>query len=283
MPPQATAVPSCGASTAIEGTDDLPLTPDETLVKATLAGDEAAFAELYRRHVGRITGYVRNRVRDMSRWDDVVQETFVQAFMRLDEFDREPGSFRQWLIGAVARYAVLKCFTAQRRDIRMVELVSEQAGVEGFLPGEFRTAQAVDADAETDVSTDVRELLARLSPNERDVIELAVLEGKSRAVVAEELGISEASVKAVQSKALRRMRGDLPPAPGRPEPRGPRPRAGGVYRSGNGWRAEMWAPDANGVVRRWRKHAPTWEAAEAERLALCAELLPEFAFAGSAA
>ncbi|HEY8430134.1 MAG TPA: sigma factor, partial [Sandaracinaceae bacterium] len=52
--------------------------PDEVLVERARAGDERAFAKLYRRHAPYVAGVVYRLMGDELELDEIVQDTFVE-------------------------------------------------------------------------------------------------------------------------------------------------------------------------------------------------------------
>ena len=69
---------------------------DAALVQRALDGDRWAMEALYRRHVKRVTNAVTRMIGRESEADDVVQETFLTAFSRLERL-RDPAAFRGWV------------------------------------------------------------------------------------------------------------------------------------------------------------------------------------------
>ena len=69
---------------------------EEELVAAAKDGNPYAFEALFRRYRGPITGYVRARVRDEGRTEDIVQEIFFSAHNSLATLSK-PRAFRGWL------------------------------------------------------------------------------------------------------------------------------------------------------------------------------------------
>jgi RNA polymerase sigma-70 factor (ECF subfamily) len=81
------------------------VTPDETLVHRTRAGDGFAREELFRRHWGvayrvayRLLGHEQDAL-------DAVQEAVLKALTHLDDFDGRSG-FRTWLLRIVTNAAL---------------------------------------------------------------------------------------------------------------------------------------------------------------------------------
>ncbi|MCA9619925.1 MAG: sigma-70 family RNA polymerase sigma factor, partial [Myxococcales bacterium] len=78
--------------------------PDE-LVQRAQAGDEAAFAELYRRHDRRAWRVARNLVPSDEDARDLVQEAFLRVFKNLERFDFNH-AFSTWLYRIVTNLAI---------------------------------------------------------------------------------------------------------------------------------------------------------------------------------
>jgi RNA polymerase sigma-70 factor, ECF subfamily len=76
----------------------LPTLPHTTteLVHRALEGDSWAEETLYRNHVHGVTNFCLRMIRSRVDTEDVVQETFVQAFRKLHTL-REPEKFQSWL------------------------------------------------------------------------------------------------------------------------------------------------------------------------------------------
>ena len=69
---------------------------DEGLVRETLAGSQASFQLLVERYQERIFSLARHYTRNPVDVEDLVQDTFLKAYSRLDTFERQ-SSFFTWL------------------------------------------------------------------------------------------------------------------------------------------------------------------------------------------
>ncbi len=74
-----------------------PDTPDERLVSAARAGDEAAFATLVERHRGVVFAYVYARLRHRDEAEDAAQEVFVRAWQQIARL-RSGTAWSPWLM-----------------------------------------------------------------------------------------------------------------------------------------------------------------------------------------
>ncbi len=102
--------------------DQTELAPDldARLVSESLAGDLAAFEQLVERHRA-VVYRIGARVVGRDEAHDVVQETFLRAYHRLDRF-RGEGAFRSWLLQIASNSAL---DAARRKDPVPVEDVPE--------------------------------------------------------------------------------------------------------------------------------------------------------------
>jgi RNA polymerase sigma-70 factor (ECF subfamily) len=78
--------------------------PDADLVQGALSGDLGAFEDLVRRHQ-RVVHRIAARIVGRDEADDVVQETFLRAYHRLDRF-RGESAFRSWLLQIASNSAL---------------------------------------------------------------------------------------------------------------------------------------------------------------------------------
>ena len=169
---------------------------DELLVRATLAGDEDAFAELVRRHKGRVFGTCSRFARDAQQLDDLSQEVFLRVWRKLGSF-RGDAPFEHWL----ARLTTTACYDFLRRERRH----RDQLSLDEF-PFEMRDT-GMDA---TIAAGHARELLdwamRRLSAEERLVVTLLEIEERSVRDIAAQTGWSESNVKVRAFRARARLK-----------------------------------------------------------------------------
>src|SRR3989441_9156016 len=78
---------------------------DVDLVNGALAGSERAFRELVQRYERSVFSVILRVVRDPSRAEELAQDTFVKAFLKLDTYAPER-KFSSWLL-AIAHHAAI--------------------------------------------------------------------------------------------------------------------------------------------------------------------------------
>jgi RNA polymerase sigma-70 factor (ECF subfamily) len=173
-----------------------PRRSDAALVAAALEGDERAKEALFRRYVAMVGGLsLRLLGRDVE-LEDVVQESFSQAFGALHTLER-PQAFASWLAAIATRTAIA--------TIRRRRLLSRLGLVRGE-PVHLETL--ISPTAPPDVAAElsaVYRLIAKLPVKERVVLVLRRVEELSMQEIVEQTGWSLAAVK----RALVRAEGLL--------------------------------------------------------------------------
>lgn len=124
---------------------------------------------------------------------DAVAETFARALGGIDSFSPD-GPVIGWLIGILRN--VLREQARQRREEPLGLVVSDAVLDADPLAG---LLQSEEADG-------VRHALALLSEDERQVVVLRVVEGRTSADAAVLTGRAPASVRMIQTRAVRRLR-----------------------------------------------------------------------------
>jgi RNA polymerase sigma-70 factor (ECF subfamily) len=174
---------------------------DAALVRAVSEGDEAALAELYRRHAAGAFAVAVRILRRGELAEDVVQDLFVRLWDHPGGFDPERGSLRSFLL-LQARTRSLDMLRAEgaRRRREHAEGVVDLAEASSDPELETLSGAALG---------EVRAAIAVLTPSEREAIELAFFGGLTYREVAEVLGAPEGTVKSRIRLGLQRMRRTL--------------------------------------------------------------------------
>jgi RNA polymerase sigma-70 factor (ECF subfamily) len=157
---------------------------DETeLIAAARSGDEDAFAELYRQHLGYVkaVGRVILRKNDV---EDMCQDTFLRAFTRLHSFEGN-SQFRTW----ITRIAVNQCLVSLRKGRRTNSEESNLTDIDARFARGDRDLEGVP------LRLDLEKLLRKLTRLQRRALEMAYVEDMPAQEIAEILGKSVACVK----------------------------------------------------------------------------------------
>jgi RNA polymerase sigma-70 factor (ECF subfamily) len=97
---------------------------DASLVVRTLAGDQAAYAELVSRYHGEVYHLALRSLRLREDAEDLTQEAFIRAYRALDSFDTAR-PFGAWIYAITARLCI---DFHRRRRVRVVSLTRPEPG-----------------------------------------------------------------------------------------------------------------------------------------------------------
>src|SRR5437660_9161545 len=167
---------------------------DETLIQSIAAGDRLAMRTLFARHRVSVYRWLLRLVVDEALAEDLLSEVFLDVWRHAASFEAR-SSLSTWLL-AIARY---KALSARRRrtdaelDEATVSTVPDTADDPEVTLQKKNRAEAL------------RQSLPRLSPEHREVIDLAYYHGKSVKEIAEIVSISEATVKTRMFYARRKL------------------------------------------------------------------------------
>ncbi len=172
---------------------------DEALMGAYQQGDTSAFETLYDRYAGRVYGYLKRRLSRREEQDEVFQQIFMKLHRSRSQYSsRYP--FSQWLF-VISRSVLLDY--QRKRGISPTEIAT--AGIESLETVPSRTSGLEPFDG-LETRSHVDAPWDRLTPEQSQVIQWRVLEERSFAEIAARLSRSEASVRQILSRALKKLR-----------------------------------------------------------------------------
>ena len=174
---------------------------DLQLHRRLSAGDRGAFDELYRRYSPTAYGIAYRLTGQQLLAQDVVHDAFLALWRAPEAFDATRGAFRSFFLALVHHRAV----DTIRREERLRARQDRAANLEAAA-GEDPSERVVDEDFLTRRRSEVRDALADLSAEQRQVLEMAYFGGKTQVRIAEELGIPLGTVKTRTFAALRKLR-----------------------------------------------------------------------------
>jgi RNA polymerase sigma-70 factor, ECF subfamily len=172
--------------------------PDLSLVKKARAGDFTAFEQLVTRHENRLYGLALRILRSPEDAEEAVQEAFMKALEKLDQF-RGEAKFSSWMI-RITTNGALKILQKNRKmpTDSMDSPADENSGQQG-LPRPEYIAKWRDTPEkfamEQEYEGIIRQALEQLDEKYRLVFLLRDVEELSTEETAEALGISVANVK----------------------------------------------------------------------------------------
>jgi RNA polymerase sigma-70 factor (ECF subfamily) len=164
---------------------------DAKVLRAFALGDEAAFAEIYRRYCGPMFAIALATIGRRDLASDAVQQAFIQAWRAVATYSPE-SDVAPWLF-TITRRAAIDLWRRERRHV----LAGEDQMVDRVEPG-----PSLEAAWE---AWQVRQAIDELTAAERDVVNLAYVEGLTHTETADRLGIPVGTVKSRSHRAHHRL------------------------------------------------------------------------------
>jgi RNA polymerase sigma-70 factor (ECF subfamily) len=173
--------------------DESPARLDETRLAVARAkeGDRDALQFLYVRYSNNIYGYVRSIVRDEHEAEDVTQHVFAKLMTSLVKYDDRGVPFFAWLL-RLARNVAIDHLRANR-----------------LTPTEEVIDPNASCGADLDRAETVREALATLPDEQRQVVFLRHVVGLTPGEIADRMGRSESSIHGLHHRGRRALQQEL--------------------------------------------------------------------------
>lgn len=168
---------------------------DSTLVRAVQAGDNAAYAELYRRHYPSVKRTCVRRLGDLTEADEIAQAAFVRAFERIDrcEGDRRFGAWVQ----VIAHRLCIDAIRARARTSPDAEPLGEET-----TPGHESPEESLLRGERVD---HLNRALAMLPARQREVVIARHVDERGPGEIAASLGLTVGAVDSLLLRGRRRL------------------------------------------------------------------------------
>jgi len=163
------------------------------LIELSKLGDASAQTRLYHNYARAMLNTCYRLVNHKEEAEDLLQEIFTEAFMKLDKF-RYESTFGAWL----KRITVNRCINHLKRKRVPLILTEEITQHEGTS---HEDVQPSDLEVEK-----IRKAMHRLPDGFRMVFSLYLLEGYDHEEISQILGISVSTSKSQYSRAKQKIR-----------------------------------------------------------------------------
>jgi RNA polymerase sigma-70 factor, ECF subfamily len=179
---------------------------DEILAARVASGDRAALEILYDQYAATVLGLALKIIGDRVVAEEVLQETFWRVWQSAVTYKPQRGPFAGWLF-RIARNLAIDVY--RRRSVRP-QTISERAGADPILDGMPDPNMDVENQAQSNLKAQqLRNALATLPREQRQVIEMAYFAGMTRQEIAEATGEALGTIHTRARLGLRKLREEL--------------------------------------------------------------------------
>ena len=176
---------------------------DVALIRRMVDADETAFGALYDRWVRSLYSLVLHLLKDPDEAEDVVEETFWQAWRKASSYEPSKGAVSTWLLTIGRRKALDRIRAKKRhkedpigRDRTFADLPSPALDPSQDMEG-------------SELREHVRAALKELPSEQREVLELGYCNGMSQTEIADATGQPLGTVKTRMRLAMQKLREPL--------------------------------------------------------------------------
>jgi RNA polymerase sigma-70 factor (ECF subfamily) len=180
---------------------------DAALVAQARTGDQEAFRALVERHSRPVFRLAYRMTGNEEDAEDVVQETFLRAYRRLDQFEMK-SQVGSWLHRIAANCAYDQLRSRVRRKEDPLEAEPDE-GPSPALPSQTPAPDRLVWSAE--VGRKVKTAMGRLSHVEKSAFVLRHYEGLTMEEIGGVLGVEANAAKHTVFRAVRKLREALEP------------------------------------------------------------------------
>lgn len=168
------------------------------LVKESLNGDIKSFGELVEKYRQTVHALCYHRIGDFQDAQDLVQEIFLKVYLSLNQL-QDPGKFSGWLY----KIAINSCNMWLRKRSAKTLLLED--------PGKYQqtSSSVYEGYERKELESKIKEALSRLSENNRLVITLHYLGGRSYGEIAHFLNLPLTTVKSRVHEGRKQLKKEL--------------------------------------------------------------------------
>ena len=164
---------------------------DKMLVRAVLAGDKAAYENLYDRYAPLIRAVCYDKTGNLADAQDLAQDVFLRAYKNLGQL-RYPARFGKWLVGIARR----RCQEWLRRNLRLKDNSVELSDVQIAVPDP----------PDDDRIELLRKMIATLPDKERLALHTFYLQGMSADNARRIMDLSRSGYYRVLERARKQLK-----------------------------------------------------------------------------
>ena len=195
-------LPPCGDAAPPWHHEQISSAPPDlsALFERVQRGDQDAFADVYDAIAPLVYSAVKRVLRDPAMSEEVTQEVFVELWTSAARFDPARGVVSTWAVTIARRRAIDRVRSEQSQRNRVEQLGRRRPDVDDGI--DESVVASLDAER-------VSRALAELPNDQRQIIQLAFIDGYSHSDIAEQLGLPLGTVKGRVRGGLQRLSGKL--------------------------------------------------------------------------
>jgi RNA polymerase sigma factor (sigma-70 family) len=179
----------------LTGSNDI-ITSEEEIIRQLRARDQKSVRYLYDHYGMALYGMIFKIVKNQSLSEELLQEAFVKIWNNFSSFDETKGKLYTWMLNVSRNLAIDKVRSNEYK------LSSQTQNIE-------KSVNTLDKERRTSINEDtydVKDLVSRLRPEQKELIDLIYFFGYTQAEAAEKLKMPLGTVKTRVRTAISELR-----------------------------------------------------------------------------
>ncbi|CCH03220.1 RNA polymerase sigma factor sigK Sigma-K factor [Fibrella aestuarina BUZ 2] len=178
-----------------------PLATESVLVEKLLQRDEQAFQWLYKHYSAALYGVLLKIVREEEQAQDLLQEVFIKIWNNTATYDTQKGRLFTWMLNIARNTGIdaVRSGKAMSRPSSAQTLSTDDAGT-------FAVDREYAVAPENPDHIGLREVIQKLRPDRKQLIDLVYFGGYTHEEAADELGLPLGTVKTRIRSALQELK-----------------------------------------------------------------------------
>ncbi len=166
------------------------------MVKLLQAHDRAAFEYFYDRYSAAVYGVITKIVKIEELSEEVLQDAFLKFWDKIGDYNPEKGKLFTWMLNITRNMAIDKVRSKEFKTIRKTDDITENVHIydEGY------------SDKNKSEFIGVKELVDKLSADQKQIIDLMYFQGYSQSEIAEQFEIPLGTVKTRAKAAMQKLK-----------------------------------------------------------------------------
>jgi RNA polymerase sigma factor (sigma-70 family) len=169
---------------------------EEDLVQALRNREKVAIEALYDMYSASLMGVIARIVIDTAVAEDVLQETFIKIWNSFSSYSTEKGRLFTWMVNIARNLSIDK---VRSKDYKNQNKNQELDNNVTFIDEQRNTVYKPEL-------LGVKDLVAKLKPEQKSILDLVYFKGYTHVEVAEELGVPLGTVKTRLRMAIIQLR-----------------------------------------------------------------------------
>jgi RNA polymerase sigma factor (sigma-70 family) len=174
---------------------DIVISEDE-IVRLLRAKDQKAIRYIYDNYCKALLGLIFRIVQDQELAEEILQETFVKIWNNVASYDAAKGKLYTWMLNIARNLAIDKVRSSEFKKAAQTQTIE-------------KSVHSINKDFQVGINPDtidVKELVNKLRPEQKELIDLIYFYGYTQAEAAEKLKMPLGTVKTRVRSAIGELR-----------------------------------------------------------------------------